>query len=133
MHLGEGYKHWTTFHPDDAHLLQPKWDADGQIHRFPPLEQLERSPPAGGAGDVLAAARRLEFTIGAGDTLFIPWNTPHEVRNLTPTCAVSANFLDQSNVLAAIEQARAKMERCEKGSERARAGSRVRGCGVRQR
>ena len=69
---------------------------------------------------MLARARRLEFTIGPGDTLFIPWNTPHEVRNLTPTCAVSANFLDQSNVNAAIGQARAKAARCEPESERAR-------------
>ena len=74
MHLGEGYKHWTTFHPDDAELLRPAWDDDGQIYRFQPLGELERSSDCAGH---IAAARRLEFTIGPGDTLFIPWNTPH--------------------------------------------------------
>ena len=113
MYVGEGYKHWTCFHPDDTQLLKPTWDDEDQLHRFPALQTLEEAE--GG----VAGARRLDFTLGPGETLYIPRGTPHEVCNLTATTAVSANFIDQSNREEATAQARAKAARCAAGSARA--------------
>lgn len=111
MFLGQGYKHWTTFHPDDAHLLSPEWDEVEQIERFPPLATLDAS--------AVAKARRLDFTLRPHDTLFIPRGTPHEVLNLCATTAVSANFVDQTNVAETVAQTRARVARCVPGSARA--------------
>ena len=110
MFLGEGHKHWTTFHPDDSPLLSPSWDDPEQIERFRPLAELEAAGTPEAAA--VARARRLEFTISAGDTLYIPRGTPHEVANLSRTTAVSANFVDQSNVAEVISQTQARFARC---------------------
>ena len=61
-------KHWTTFHPDDAHLLTPHFDADEQIDRFQPLASLEANEAN---RERLARARRLDFTLRAGEVLYI--------------------------------------------------------------
>jgi len=117
MFLGEGYKHWVTFHPDDAPLLSPAWDDAEQIDRFSPLAELAADPAAAAA---VARARRLEFTLREGDTLYIPRGTPHEVTNLSATTAVSANFIDGSNLHETLAQGRAKLERRDPSSERHR-------------
>ena len=101
MLLTQGRKHWTCFHPDDAPLLSPTMDVPEQIHRFRPLVELPEGVPP--------AARRLDFTLQAGELLYIPWGTPHEVVNLSTTCAISANYIDQTNVAATIAQGRAKL------------------------
>ena len=111
MYLGEGYKHWTTFHPDDVAHLAPAWDDAEQIERFPALDALDAA--------AVARARRLDFTLRPGDTLFIPRGTPHEVVNLCATTAISANYVDQTNVLETVAQTRARLARCAAGSARA--------------
>mmetsp|Transcript_12329 Transcript_12329/g.41343 ORF Transcript_12329/g.41343 Transcript_12329/m.41343 type:complete len:134 (+) Transcript_12329:1-402(+) len=63
-------------------------------------------------------ARRLEFELRAGEVLYIPHNTPHEVTNLAATCAVSANYLDQTNVELSLAQGTAKLATREPGSAR---------------
>jgi hypothetical protein len=35
--------------------------------------------------------------------LFVPYGSPHFVENLTNTIAISANYIDSTNILAAIE------------------------------
>jgi hypothetical protein len=117
MYVGEGYKHWITFHPDDAPLLSPAWDDAEQIDRFRPLAQLGADAAAAAA---MGRARRLEFTLCEGETLYIPRGTPHEVTNLCATAAVSANFIDGSNLHETLTQGRAKLQRRDAGSERAR-------------
>jgi len=112
MFLGEGEKHWTCFHPDDAPLLHPQFDADDQIDRFPPLSGL-----CGGRA-IAPQARRVDFVLGAGELLYIPWGTPHEVINLSRTASVSANYLDQTNIQPCLEQGRAKLQRRTVGSAR---------------
>ena len=108
MYLGEGAKHWTCFHPDDAPLLSPMFDEPEQIDRFAPLAQTA----------VPSHARRIEFVLQAGELLYIPWGTPHEVLNLTATTAVSANYLDQTNIDATVAQGRAKLDHRAAGSSR---------------
>ena len=115
MYLGEGRKHWVTFHPDDTRLLSPTWDDAEQIHRFLPIAELEADADKAAQ---LHRARRVEFTLCAGEVLYIPRGTPHEVTNLSATTAVSANFLDQSNVAETLAQGRAKLERRDPASAR---------------
>ena len=52
--------------------------------------------------------------------LYIPHDTPHEVANVggAPTVAVSANYLDQTNVALALEQGAAKLARRDAASAR---------------
>ncbi|CAE8627750.1 unnamed protein product [Polarella glacialis] len=115
MFLSEGRKHWITFHPDDTKLLSPTLDQEDQIYRFRSLSELEADPEASSS---LRKARKIEFTISAGDLLFIPHGTPHEVTNLTATCAISANFFDQSNIKESLEQTARRLAEREPGSER---------------
>ena len=130
MLVTEGAKHWTTFHPDDAHLLSPEFDSDEQIDRFPSLAELEASAVnespssvaassgiAAASGGV-AAARRLDFELRAGEVLYIPHGTPHEVHNLSATVSVSANFLDQTNIAKSLRQGWEKVARREPGTAR---------------
>jgi len=111
MFLAEGRKAWTTFHPDDVELLGYEWDEEEQIRRFPPLAELESDP---GAREKLHCARRLDFVLEEGELLFIPANTPHQVRNLTRTVSVSANFWDQTNLADALRKLEAKLARSER-------------------
>lgn len=45
-----------------------------------------------------ADARRWEVDLEAGQVLFVPSGCAHSVTNLTDTAAISANFVDSSNV-----------------------------------
>eukprot|EP00927_Polykrikos_kofoidii_P055562 TRINITY_DN49788_c0_g1_i1.p1 TRINITY_DN49788_c0_g1~~TRINITY_DN49788_c0_g1_i1.p1 ORF type:complete len:407 (+),score=61.93 TRINITY_DN49788_c0_g1_i1:109-1329(+) len=117
MFLAEGQKHWVTFHRDDAELLSPSFDVGEQIRRFRGLTVLEEESCMMAK---LSKARRLEFTLGPGELLFIPWNTPHEVTNLDTTTSFSANFFDQSNIREAIEQGRARLAQRDVGTDRHR-------------
>merc|ERR1712080_143129 len=45
-------------------------------------------------------------------------DTPHEVRNLTPTVAVAANYWDQVNIAPALEQMEAKLAHLEPAGAR---------------
>ena len=64
------------------------------------------------------AARRLDFTLLEGEVLYIPHNTPHEVTNLSDTCSVSANFIDQTNLADCLRQSWAKLVRRDPSSAR---------------
>lgn len=115
MLVCEGRKHWTTFHPEDTELLSPEFDDYEQIYRFRDLEVLEEDQLS---VDKLRSARKLEFVLEEGEVLFIPQGTPHQVRNLTPTVAVSSNFTDQSNITATLAQLVVKMAHVEEDKKR---------------
>ena len=53
----------------------------------------------------LARISQVDFVLEPGELLFIPHLTPHEVVNLSATCSVSANYIDQTNVGASVAQA----------------------------
>lgn len=52
---------------------------------------------------LLALTHPRECVLGAGELLFVPFGCPHRVENLTKSLAISANFVDGSN-LAAVKQ-----------------------------
>lgn len=109
MFLAEGQKKWTAFHRDDAGFLTPTFDRSAFMPRFLDLKTLEADIRT---RDEMLQARRVDFVLQAGEVLFVPQGTPHEVQNLTETVAVSANFFDQSNLEAAKRRMAAKLERC---------------------
>ena len=103
MYVCYGAKKWTLFHPDDLPLLYPSWAHGGLHPSFPPLAALEADPAA---YPLFARARRAELVLRPGQLLFVPGGTPHHVENLHDTLAVAGNFLDDSNLDAALRDMR---------------------------
>ncbi|KDO32543.1 hypothetical protein SPRG_03018 [Saprolegnia parasitica CBS 223.65] len=99
MALLDGRKQWILVDPRDMHLLRPR--------RHPGLHDVVFDValplPTSAADDPFWYARREECILEAGDLLFVPTGTPHYVRNLTATLALSANYIDCSNAEEAID------------------------------
>jgi hypothetical protein len=60
-------------------------------------ERAENAPQAAGA-------RRWEVDLEAGQVLFVPSGCAHSVTNLTDTAAISANFVDTSNIKRCLSE-----------------------------
>ena len=60
----------------------------------------------GGGASLLAHADRYEALLQPGECLFVPAGSPHLVRNETHTAALSANFVDASNLELATAELR---------------------------
>ena len=98
-----GCKRWTLFHPADTHLLYPDYSS-GRLHpTFPPLAKLQARPDI---YPLFAYARRTEVIVHPGEVLFVPGGTPHAVENLTDSLAVAGNFVEASNLEAALAEMR---------------------------
>ncbi|EQC41973.1 hypothetical protein SDRG_00822 [Saprolegnia diclina VS20] len=97
MALLDGRKQWILVDPRDMHLLRPR--------RYPGLHDVvfDVALPTTADDDPFWYARREECVLEAGDLLFVPTGTPHYVRNLTATLALSANYIDRSNAEVAVD------------------------------
>ena len=51
---------------------------------------------------LLPYARRWDVDLGSGEVLFVPGGFPHVVHNLDVTCSFAGNFVDESNLDAAL-------------------------------
>mmetsp|Transcript_74069 Transcript_74069/g.176384 ORF Transcript_74069/g.176384 Transcript_74069/m.176384 type:complete len:730 (-) Transcript_74069:9-2198(-) len=100
MTVASGSKNWSIWHPEDTHLLSPSFPGKGVHPTFPDLDELEHSPG-------FASARRIDFTLHEGETLFVPGGSPHFVVNAEDSTAFAGNFLDESNCEAATADLRA--------------------------
>ena len=89
MLLVEGRKQWTFFSPQDMPALRPSYPFS-----FDPV-----FPP-----DILTTTpvQPVQAILAAGELLFVPANSPHAVRNLTTTVALSGNYIDESNIHASL-------------------------------
>eukprot|EP00658_Telonema_sp_P-2_P029672 TRINITY_DN22529_c0_g1_i1.p1 TRINITY_DN22529_c0_g1~~TRINITY_DN22529_c0_g1_i1.p1 ORF type:complete len:362 (+),score=91.97 TRINITY_DN22529_c0_g1_i1:109-1086(+) len=98
MALLQGRKEWKIFDTADHALLCPDY-FNG--HRFQhdafQDENFTACPPA-------RYARPYTFVQNAGELLFIPGGSPHQVRNLERSLAVSMNYVDHTNVHRAIRE-----------------------------
>lgn len=87
------YSRWTFFPPDDLPLLYPVYhdstDAVFEVNLSEP--DLCRYP-------LLSLTHPLTVTLSPGELLFVPAGSPHRVENLEPSLAISANFVDPSNL-----------------------------------
>jgi hypothetical protein len=90
MLLVEGRKRWTFFSASDMPALRPTFPFS-----FDPVFQ----------PDVLETtrARPFEVDLVAGELLFVPAGSPHAVRNLTTTVALSGNYVDESNIATSLQ------------------------------
>lgn len=104
MLLVEGRKHWTFFSEKDMPALRPSYPFS-----FDPV-----FPP-----DILTttSAQPMETELLAGELLFVPANSPHAVRNLTNTVALSGNYIDESNIHASLAALRLEGLTCSRARE----------------
>eukprot|EP00039_Didymoeca_costata_P010850 m.147112 g.147112 ORF g.147112 m.147112 type:complete len:108 (-) comp14983_c0_seq4:90-413(-) len=53
---------------------------------------------------LLRLSQPIECTLEEGELLFVPHGCPHQVENLSPSVAVSGNYIDSSNYTAALQE-----------------------------
>lgn len=90
---------WTFFSREDVPLLYPHhedsldlvFDADLSCPDFDKHPLLSRAIPR-------------QCILEAGELLFVPHGCPHRVENLEDSLAVSANFVDLSNLQVVLEE-----------------------------
>ena len=135
MAVLEGTKRWKLYRRSDAALLGPSYKVS-----LDPTFAAERDIELGGGALAGRASAGLDqeggkeradekeehaghlaggwdFELSAGEVLFVPAGCPHGVCNLTDSVAISANYVDYSNLalaiaeleLACAEDARAKV------------------------
>ena len=92
---------WTFFPPEDLPLLYPVYpdstDAVFQVDLSAP--DLSRHP-------LLSLSHPTQCTLSPGELLFVPAGSPHQVENLQPSLAISANFVDSSNLEGVVRELR---------------------------
>ena len=126
MAMVKGTKRWTLFHADDAAFCAPDYARGTLDPAFPRLHEMDEArakasgskvgesggEKAGGAGQsaspfrgafpFLPFARRWDVDLGPGEVLFVPGGFPHVVHNLGVTVSFAGNYVDESNLDAAL-------------------------------
>ena len=118
MAMVKGTKRWTLFHADDAAFCAPDYARGTLDPAFPRLHEMDEArakasgSKAGGAGQsaspfrgafpFLPFARRWDVDLGPGEVLFVPGGFPHVVHNLGVTVSFAGNYVDESNLDAAL-------------------------------
>ncbi|GFN91894.1 bifunctional arginine demethylase and lysyl-hydroxylase jmjd6-b [Plakobranchus ocellatus] len=92
MALFQGEKRWTFFDPEDMPLLYPKY-----VQSLDPVFDVNIGKPDLKSFPLLALTKPKQCVLRAGDLLFVPAGSPHLVENLTPSVAVSSNYVDATN------------------------------------
>ena len=84
---------WLFFPPEDLPLLYPVFS-----HSTDATFQVDLSSPDLSRYPLLSLTHPRECILEAGEVLFVPAGCPHRVENLTKSLAISANFVDKSNI-----------------------------------
>lgn len=87
MALFHGRKHWRVFLPDEE-ALRPYFNTERNGFEFDPFD------PDWAKFPKLGEATVYEHELKAGELIYIPSGSPHAVRNLEDTIAISGNYLD---------------------------------------
>eukprot|EP00929_Paragymnodinium_shiwhaense_P059665 TRINITY_DN29870_c0_g2_i1.p1 TRINITY_DN29870_c0_g2~~TRINITY_DN29870_c0_g2_i1.p1 ORF type:complete len:511 (-),score=98.90 TRINITY_DN29870_c0_g2_i1:214-1746(-) len=99
MGMCHGRKRWRVIPPADLPLLYPSYLADlNPLFPFDLDECAKRSLQAPEEHPALAQVTVQEVVLEPGDVIFIPAGAPHQVANLETSVALSANFIDRSNI-----------------------------------
>ena len=85
---------WLFFPPKDLPFLYPIHSPLVTDNSF----AVELSAPDLSQHPLLSLTTPLESVLQAGEVLFVPAGCPHWVENLDTSLAVSANFVDMSNI-----------------------------------
>ena len=124
MAVLEGTKRWKLFRRDDAAFLGPSYqvsldptfaaERDGAVVGLPgdhtgagvTSDEVGGSRPldAIDAEHMTSCAGGWDFCLHAGEVLFVPAGCPHGVWNVTDSIAISANYVDYSNLSLAITE-----------------------------
>ena len=99
MALFRGRKRWVFFRKEETHLLYPTY-----VHGLDPVFQVDLKNPDLKAHPLLALAQPIECVLEAGELIFVPNGCAHWVENIETSVAVSGNFVDESNIDAALEE-----------------------------
>ncbi|XP_046554523.1 LOW QUALITY PROTEIN: uncharacterized protein LOC124263846 [Haliotis rubra] len=95
MALFQGRKRWTFFSREDEASLYPQY-----FHSMDPTFDVSVTLPDLKAHPLMALAQPLQCDLKQGEVLFVPSGCPHYVENLEVSVAISANFVDLSNLSA---------------------------------
>lgn len=104
MALCQGSKHWRLLPREDLAMLYPMYLTDlnpcfpVELDALADASEREVRP-------ALQAAELWEVTLQPGDVIFVPGGWPHQVSNLELSLAISANFIDRTNVAGACHDA----------------------------
>ena len=94
MSMFQGTKKWTLYHPDDTHLLSPRW-----------YESTSYSSTTFNTSNTLCGrAKCYTCELTAGDCLFVPSGWPHAVDNREASLSVSGNFVCPTNVQSVMDE-----------------------------
>lgn len=118
MAMVKGTKRWTLFHADDVAFCAPDYARGTLDPAFPRLHEMDearererreesaktktKTTPFHGAFPFLPFARRWDVDLGPGEVLFVPGGFPHVVHNLDVTVSFAGNYVDESNLDAAL-------------------------------
>ena len=92
---------WTFFPPEDLPLLYPLFpDSTDAVF------QVDLSQPDLSLHPLLSLSHPTQVTLSPGELLFVPAGSPHRVENLEPSLAISANFVDSSNLDEVVRELR---------------------------
>ena len=99
MYLFKGRKKWTFFPKDITNSLRPKY-----YESLDPVFELDLNN-----GSIPEATKNqaCEVILDAGELLFVPYGSPHQVENLEDSLAISSNFVDESNIHCVVNHLRA--------------------------
>ncbi|KAJ8318649.1 hypothetical protein KUTeg_003740 [Tegillarca granosa] len=93
MALFEGKKRWVFFSSKDAPYLYPRYE-----YSMDPVFDVDLSAPDLNTHPLLQLTEPMECILQPGELLFVPAGCPHRVENLEKSLAISANFVDLSNL-----------------------------------
>lgn len=96
------YYRWVFYPPKDLPFLYPIYyhSTDAIFEVDLSLKDIPSRHP------LLALTNPRECVLGAGELLFVPSGSPHRVENLEKSLAISANFVNGSNIEAVKEELR---------------------------
>eukprot|EP01102_Stenamoeba_stenopodia_P002978 TRINITY_DN12912_c0_g1_i1.p1 TRINITY_DN12912_c0_g1~~TRINITY_DN12912_c0_g1_i1.p1 ORF type:complete len:515 (+),score=96.13 TRINITY_DN12912_c0_g1_i1:325-1869(+) len=96
MLMIEGHKQWRFFDPSESPLLYPNF-ASNNFYPDVYFPDYAKYP-------LLALTSAYDCVLEPGDLLFVPAGTPHQVRNLDDTIAISGNYIDKSCLDLALKE-----------------------------
>ena len=90
---------WLFFPPEDVPLLYPVFNNSTDA-----TFEIDLSFPDLTLHPILSLTNPRECVLKAGELLFVPAGCPHRVENLTKSLAISANFVDRSNLELVLKE-----------------------------
>lgn len=108
MSMCRGQKRWRLVSKDEISLLHPLYLTDLNPVFPADLNSIQNAATKNFTETKFIGHRSVtihETVLEADDLIFVPAGWPHQVENLETSIAVSANFIDASNIQKSLEEA----------------------------